>query len=244
MGFGLLFIGYFTTYFASFNSFGFLMRLIGYVIMLISFNKLRKYNRAFLYPMIASIFMICGALFESVITLGDFLYRNLLIEGASDIYTFLSFQSILKVYFHIDSICILIFHALLLLAIRKISIDTESEKTAYAAARNLVFFAVYYLMTYIALLPFDFIDQYEKYFSLPVFLLYIVCLALNCILIFSCYAKICDENDVDMQIKESRFAFVNKLREKADKKEQAAADANTEYIKKKLEEKRNKKKGR
>lgn len=238
MGFGLLFIGYFTTYFASFNSFGFLMRLIGYVIMLISFNKLRQYNRAFVYPMVTSVAMICGAAFESFLMLGDFLYQNLLIGN------FFNIDPALEIYRHIDSICILVFHAFLMIAIRRISIETESEKTAYAAARNLVFFSVYYLMTYVALLPFDFIDLYEKYFGLPVFLLYIVCIVLNCVLIFSCYAKICDENDVDMAVRRSRFAFINKLREKADQKEQAAADANVEYIQKRIKEKQDKKKRR
>ena len=152
MGFGLLFIGYFTTYFASFNSIGFLMRLIGYVLMLTAFNKLRKYNRDFLLPMVASIFMIAGAIFESTLRIGEFLYNNMLISD------FFAVKELLDVYLHIDSVRIFIFHALLLWAIRKIAIETECENIAYAAARNFVFFAVYYIMTYIALLPFDFTE--------------------------------------------------------------------------------------
>ena len=46
---------------------------------------------------------------------------------------------------------------------------------------------------------------------------------LNSIMLFSCYGKICDENDVDMPQKPSRFAFVNRMR--AERDERAAERA-------------------
>jgi hypothetical protein len=53
---------------------------------------------------------------------------------------------------------------------------------------------------------------------------------MNLYLIFRCYAEICDQSDVDMERKPSRFAFVNNYRDEMDRR-RAAADAERERIK-------------
>ena len=70
------------------------------------------------------------------------------------------------------------------------------------------------------------------------FLLYFAWIILDLVLIFKCYAKICDEDDVDMPLKKSRFAFVNKFREETARREQKAADESVEYARQKLEKRR------
>ena len=40
-------------------------------------------------------------------------------------------------------------------------------------------------------------------------------------MIFSCYRRICDEGDVDMPQKPSRFEFVNEMRREREEKEKA-----------------------
>ena len=78
--------------------------------------------------------------------------------------------------------------------------------------------------------------EYTKYFSGPVLILYFVWIIFNLVLIYSCYARICDESDVDMEQKPSRFAFVNKMRAESEERSRAAAERQAKY----KEEKRKK----
>ena len=110
----------------------------------------------------------------------------------------------------------LIFHATLCWAIRAIAKETAVEKISFAAVRNFIFFAAYNLLYAIAKLPFGFTAEYAKIMSIPVLLLYFACLILNLIMIFSCYMRICDVADVDMERNPSRFAFVNRMREESE----------------------------
>ena len=80
--------------------------------------------------------------------------------------------------------------------------------------------------------------EYAVYFSAPVLILYFVCIILNLVLIFSCYSRICDENDVDMARKPSRFAFVNKLRGESEQRQREAAERRAEQRRQRLERKR------
>jgi hypothetical protein len=84
----------------------------------------------------------------------------------------------------------------------------------------------------VTLLPIASIEEFKKYFSLPVMLFYFAWIILDVVLLVSCYARICDESDVDMPYKKSRFAFINKLNEK----EQKASEENAAYAKQKMEE--------
>ena len=236
MGFGILLTGYFMTYLMSVSLFGYLIRFMGYGLMLYSFTKLKEYNKAFTLPLAASGVMIVITLADVYAKLGQFLYENLYINSFS-----------LPAGFEVavgyaDDAFVLVFHACLLYAVRCIARDTEDEKISYNAVRNLVFIAVYYVIYLLMLLPIEAMGDFRKYFSLPIILLYFACLVLNVVLLISCYARICDESDVDMPFKKSRFAFINRLNEK----EQKAADENAAYAKQKMEEiyekRRNKKK--
>ena len=102
--------------------------------------------------------------------------------------------------------------------VRAIAKETEVDKIAIGAFRNLVFWAGYYILYVIALLPFPFAKAYTTYFSAPVLLLYLACIILNLYLIFSCYARICDSEDVEMERKPSRFAFVNRMRAESEER--------------------------
>ena len=226
MGFGILLTGYFMTYLMSVSLFGYLIRFMGYGLMLYSFAKLKSYNKAFTLPLAASGVMLAITLADVYAKLGQFFYENLWINSFS---LPAGFEETVG---YIDDIFVLFFHACLFYAIRSIAKETEDEKISYNAVRNFAFIAFYYVMYLVTLLPVPALEEFKKYFSLPVILLYFACLILNVVLIISCYARICDESDVDMPIKRSRFAFINKLNEK----EQKAADENAAYAKQKMEE--------
>ena len=128
----------------------------------------------------------------------------------------------------------------MLYAILQIAKETEVQKIRVSSVRNFVFMCIYELLLIVAYLPFPFVESYKRYFSMPIILLYFVLIVLNLVLIFTCYANICDEGDVDMPLKKSRFAFINKIREETARREQKAADDSVEYAKKKLEERQRK----
>ena len=130
---------------------------------------------------------------------------------------------------YVEMIAAFIFNASMLYAIRGIAIETDVEKIAVNSVRNFVFICIYYVLYFIGILPFAFAKEYAKFFSAPVLILYFVWIIFNLVLIYSCYARICDENDVDMQRKPSRFAFVNKMREESEQRAQAAAARQAEY---------------
>ena len=104
------------------------------------------------------------------------------------------------------------FSLLMLWCIKRIADETEEKKISFGAVRNCVFILIYAVVYAISLLPLGF----TKYFSLPLLLVQLTWIILNLVLIFSCYAKICDESDVEMERKPSRFAFVNEMRAQSD----------------------------
>ena len=238
MGFGLLFIGYFMTYLMSVSYAGYLIRLVGYGLMLYAFTKLYGYNRTFKLPLYASVLLIGATGVGCYVEIGEFLYRYLIIEH------FEVTENFKLVIGTVDDLLVFVFQGCLLYSIRSIAKETEAEKISYVATRNFVFLCVYQALLAVLWLPFGFVDGYKKAFGMPMFLLYFVLIILNLVLIFRCYANICDESDVDMPLKKSRFAFVNKIREETARREQKAADDSVEYARQKLEKRKEKRQNR
>ena len=197
MGFGFLFIGYFAA-FIGFISFA---RLFGYGVMLLATKKLKQYNTAFGYLELACGFMLTVSLASSVVDLlnmlmGDGYVADAVVMAIRNAEIFLSCA----------------FSLLMLWCIKRIADETEEKKISFGAVRNCVFILIYAVAYAISLLPLGF----TKYFSLPLLLVQLTWIILNLVLIFSCYAKICDESDVEMERKPSRFAFVNEMRAQSD----------------------------
>lgn len=226
MGFGYLFLGYIFATIMSMNPFGFLIRPIGYAVVLLASCKLRRYHRDFGYLTLGSALMIVIAL---------------LLALSNDQIALLSAYQ--KLFGYVEMGGSLVFHASLLWSIRAIAKETDVLKISVSAIRNAIFLGLYYVLSIIAYLPFAFTKTYAIYFSAPVWFLYIACYVLNAILIFSCYMRICDEADVDMAQKPSRFAFVNRMRAESEarRQEKAAAYAQRAAERKERKEMRKKK---
>lgn len=226
MGFGILFFGYFITYMMSWNMLGVLIRILGYGIMAYGLFKLKSYQPDFLFSCIASAVLAGISALRGIGTLTQYLYDNLIL-------TFVfppdPLQTVLEV---VDSALVLVFHALLLYAIMRIAKATELGKLAVSAVRNFIFIVIYYAVTLITML---FVKEAEmlSYMNLISFLLLFVWVVLDLILLFSCYARICDEGDVEMERKKSRFHFVNRFREELDARESKAIDEDRAYRAKK-----------
>lgn len=231
MGFGILFIGYFI---ATLMGFGYApIRLIGYGIVWVSSFKLKRYNTNFVFLSIGASIMIAVSALLTALSVTDFLYTEMLISGKIFPQGFSASMA------HIERICYLVFSAALLYPIRSIAIETEVEKISFGAVRNFVFSLVYFVLYGIAYLPFSFAQDYKKYFSVPVFLMDIAIIVLNLVLIFTSYAKICDESDVDMAQKPSRFAFVNRYRAENERRREEAAQRALEKQRERAERRKN-----
>lgn len=231
MGFGWLFIGYFIATLMSINIAGSFIRIVGYGIVFFAASKLNKYNRTFTYLQIATVIMLGVSLLLAASDICGFLYDEMFISV--NIFT-ASFERVMGI---VEMCVSLVFNGALLYSIRAIAIETEVDKIAVNSIRNFIFICLYFVLNIISYLPFSFVKEYASVFSLPVLLLYFVWIVLNLILIYSCYARICDENDAEMVRKPSRFAFINKMRAEMDEKEKRASERAEEYRREKQEKK-------
>lgn len=232
MGFGLLFIGYFFVTLLTLNPFASLFRMLGYGIILMAGLKLRKYHRSFDYFLIGTVGMLLVAALLVFSDVSDYLYRNLLIDSV------LIAENGRTVLGYVEQGVSFLFHAALLFAIRKLARETESKKIAVNAVRNFIFICFYYFVYILSFLPVKSIQACASELALIAWITYFVWILLNFMLIFSCYAKICDESDVDMERKPSRFAFVNQFREEMDRRQEKAIEESRAYQKSKQEKRK------
>ena len=225
MGFGILFIGYVLTFLMKIIPYGYVFEIVGLLIMLYAFTKLSEYERTFKYPFFASFLLVALAIYNTCIMFG---------LSALDNIFYASF------YPPIKTVCDAVFHALLFVAVARIAKDTEVNKIQTAAYRNMIIYGLYFVLQMLISVPFFAKGEAGKIVGMCGNILWLSWVVLDSIMIFSAYMNICDENDGDMSAKPSRFAFINKMREEFDKKESKARKADMEYIQKKAEKRKEK----
>ena len=192
MGFGLLLIGYFAVYLMTMNPLGALIRVVGYGFITYASLKLKKYHSSFVYLTSASIAMTA----VSVALLGaygvQYLYDMMWIDKLwiREVHT----NIIGYVYEGVS----FFFHAAMLYGILCIAKETEIKKISTNAIRNFIFICFYYFVYLISFLPFQGIQDTQLELSVIKLVTKVVWLLFNFLLLFSCYTKICDENDTDM----------------------------------------------
>lgn len=222
MGFGTLFAFYIVSFILSFNPYGGVFRLLGYLGMLMGLCELQHYQKKFLYPIYISPVMILVAFYQ-VCTIGETIF---LID-----LPFVT-ETLTQVLDYVGAGAILLFHAGLLYAVWSIAKEIGLPKIMQNAARNAILMGIYYLMYFVALLPFAWVETYRQYAALAVILLPLVWAILNAMLIYSCYHYICKEGEEEVPLRVSRFAFVNKIRQEMERKEQQGIEATIEHAKK------------
>lgn len=230
MGFGWLFIGYFLIVMRS-PILSSAVHLLGCGLVVFALLKLREYNRSFDVSMIGALLLL---LVSGVLLFADvnkILYDNLIVSAN------LFSDSLKTAIGYAEQGASFVFNATLLWGVLRIARETKVTKIANSAIRNFVFICLYYIAYLVSFLPFENIKATQAEFALICWVLYIAWMIMNLILIFTCYAKICDENDVDMERKPSRFEFVNRFREERDRREQSAREADVAYRKEKQERK-------
>ena len=232
MGFGPLLIGYIFTYLVTLGLGDYLFAgmLIGGFIMFLGLCELRKYCPTFLYAIIADILLILCSFYETAAWIDSAFLLDIGIHSAL----------VLRVFDYIELAVNLWFNLSLLYGIADLSRRVEYPPTREKAYRNMIFVGVFYVMQILLLIPNTVFDRDKAFFMTLLMILQVIYAFFNLLLIFKCYAMICPEGEEEMQRKPSRFAFVNKMREKQDEREQKAIESTKEYFEKKLE-KRNQK---
>lgn len=217
MGFGLLLMGYFLGMVMSLNIFGAFFRLAGFALAAYAARKLSDYHKGFSFLTLASMLSIAVSVLGAISSLSAFLYDNMIIaekligDGLATAFGYARYGAEL------------VFTVALCVAISLIAKETGEIKLRYVAIRNLALYCVYFVLQIICWLPHEYVGTLLQITALPAVaqLAGFALILLNLLMIFSCYRRICDESDVDMPQKPSRFEFVNQMRAEREEKEKA-----------------------
>ena len=243
MGFGLMFLGYFATTMMSIPlsglleiDLGGLAKCIGYILIAISAKKLTEYHSSFKTLIASSSLMALISAAEAVVAILSFLSVN---QIAS--IPFAEWISDAGILDYVSFFAVIVFVATLCVAIKQIANDTGVRKITIIATRNFVFYCILFAVQALSFMPFTWVETYRPVFVAALLIIELLCWILNLYMIFTCYMKICDSNDVDMKQKPSRFAFVNKKREEEEAERQKILDEYAEKTEKAPKKKKRKK---
>ena len=218
MGFGIMFFGYFMTTMVSIPIAGLLpinlsgvVKLLGYILIIISAKKLSEYNSNFKTLMASSALMAIISFAESVVDITVFLSDNqIAVLPFSNALAVVNERKILD---YIAFGGVIIFVATLCVAIKQLAEDIGIKKIVISATRNFVFYCIFFLVQAVSFMPFNWVATYRPVFVAALLIIELLCWILNLYMIFSCYAKICDSGDIGMEKRPSRFVFSKKKRE-------------------------------
>ena len=217
MGFGLLLMGYFLGMVMSLNIFGAFFRLAGFALAAYAARKLSDYHKGFSFLTLASMLSVAVSVLGAISSLSAFLYDNMIISEK------LIGDGLATAFGYARYGAELVFTVALCVAISLIAKETGEIKLRYVAIRNLALYCVYFVLQIICWLPHEYVGTLLQITALPAVaqLAGFALILLNLLMIFSCYRRICDESDVDMPQKPSRFEFVNQMRAEREEKEKA-----------------------
>ena len=236
MGFGLLFIGFFVAFLMSVNNYGFIFEIVGYAIMLSAIGKLAEYKHSLSRSILPLFLMALCSAFNGLGKLCEVMSLDIALFSQSSYFV----ASILSAIFTI------VFLALLLLSVREITLDVEEPELARQAVSSLAaaIFAFLLELSVAILGSFPAISASHPFviFALASTLIRILYPIGILIFFYRCYSTICAPEDLDMTPRPSRFAFVNRWRERQALREKEV-DALRENYRQKLENKRKNKDG-
>ena len=210
MGFGILFIGYFFLFNIAYFT---LTDIVAAVLMLLALSSLSKFNKPLRCAFIADgVFVL--------IALAEFFCEVLSMFSLADT------SALLSVCIPLRYLTLAALNVFLLLGIRSLALEVGLEKLANKCTLTLSLPALTYLLSAILEISplLSSVDaSLTQYVALLVLLLTVASVFLVLVRIYNAYMRICMPEDVEMEIKPSRFAFINRYREK-----QAQRDAETQ----------------
>ena len=200
--------------------------------MYLGLSELKKYSPAFIYSYICSILII----------LTSFLGAAIWADSAFGLGLGINTPTVSSIYNWANFLVGLAFNVTMLYGIVDLSNRVDYPDTKQSAQRNYVFVAVFNVFQLLLLFPIAFIQNDLSFFNTLLIVLQLIYSVANAYLLFKCYAMICPEGQENMPRKPSKFAFVNKIREIRDAKEEKAIEDMKNYYEEKLKNKNAKKK--
>ncbi len=229
MGFGILFIGY--LFLLNLSFFAYTDILAG-ALMLLAFEKLRVWNKGFKASFLATIpFLLIGIL--------EFALKLLVMFSVTISPALSGTVTAIRMF----SLCPL--HIGLLIGIKQITAEVGLSKMESRATMLLPLSPLIHIGQGLFEIPALFKNVGEQNLLTVRFILLIMVLVFSfgiLCFIYKCYARICLPGDKNMELKPSRFRFVNEYRAKQEEKARAELEARIAEMKKKHKSKKKKKK--
>ncbi len=213
MGYGLVLIGYALTFFTSLTLYGWLFRLLGYIVMAYGFIKLKDYFPSYKL----SIFALLALILTGFCEVGAEMVSLLGFGG--------DMTGFKTVVWYIRDALVLVFHIFFLIStyIAFGVVDMNEKKVSVVTDLCAVVIGyVLYLLAALKIIEANISFFVQLIWSVMVF-----------ILIFGCYMRICPEGDENMPRRESKIPFINKFAEALEKRENEAIERTMREIEEK-----------
>lgn len=219
MGYGLVLIGYLLTFFTSLTLYGWMTRLLGYLVMAYGFYKLKDYFPSYKLSLFSLLAIFLVGLGEAGCEMVKMIGSP---EAAVD--------QVKNIICYTRDGMLYVFHIFFLIstsiAFGVVGMN-EKKVSAVTDICAVTVGYVFYILSALGIV--------EANVTLVVQLVWSVMVA---ILILGCYMRICPEGDEDMPRRESKIPFINKFSEALEKREREAVERTKREIeakKKRLE---------
>ncbi|MBE6657333.1 MAG: hypothetical protein E7604_02710 [Ruminococcaceae bacterium] len=221
MGFGILLLGYPLILSVTLHSMGFCFELLGYLIMFRALTLLSEYGKYFRYAKYAVSALIPLGAFSLVLQCFSWFGADRLYETVS--------QVVSVPYSILLAVMLLVFHMLLLLAVKTIAREVDLPKLVTEASRNIIVTWLYVAAVIVScflnvpavtdVLPYYKVLGYVSLFG-------VIWILLNAKMIFVCYMRICLPEDLDMPVGDRKMPrlFGRPKEEDVTEEELAAAE--------------------
>jgi hypothetical protein len=217
MGWGLLFFGYFLEFILGMNAmFAPFIHLLAYALMVVGCNGLARYCKRFIFPKWCALALMVPAIWRTFAEINEQLSLGLgfLPEAVTEVVEWINFAGVV------------VFHILLALAVKELAMRVGQTKNAVRAVRNLIMVGLHALFMLVQMTLS--VESVVRVLYPVTVLLQVAWAICHCVMLYSCYMHIAPANESEARAP-SRFAFVNRIRDEMDKREQKAIEADRAY---------------
>ena len=201
MGFGILIFGYFAMFAFSLTQTYFFADIIGACITIYAFSKLAAYNRLFNKAMAAA----CAFLLLCALTAVSLMFTIYPTDGTAALLV-----NLLK------SVAAAVMHVYTFLGARGIALGAGADKLADKAEHRLIATLIYYVISVLVTLICTLGNLESRYIGMALLLYWIVCLIMNLVFFYRCFAVLCPADEDESSPKQSRFKLINQIDAKMD----------------------------
>ena len=205
MGYGLVLIGYILTFFTSLTLYGWLMRLLGYLVMAYGFYKLKDYFPSYKLSLFSLLAIFLVGLGESGCEIAKMI--GVVAESVDPVKNIICYTRDGMIFvFH------MFFLASTFIAFSVVGMN-EKKVSAVTDMCAVTVGYVFYILSALGVVEAN-----------VAFFVQLIWTAMVTLLILGCYMRICPEGDEDMPRRESKIGFINRFSEALEKRENEAIE--------------------